>query len=167
MGSSAKQEADRTEIRKSKTQKQILNADTFAMALRVGRTLSQAFRETFPDKGENWADASIHSAASLYAKSDEVTLRIEELRGKSLQNHLVTVDSLTEELEEARFIAALTNNPSAMTQATLGKAKIHGIGTEKVELNLGEELRKLVMSDIPDTTGLPDLEAIEGEFDIE
>ena len=43
----------------------------------------------------------------------------------------VTVDSISNEYEEARGVAKETKQPAAMVAATTGKAKIHGLLSEK------------------------------------
>jgi phage terminase small subunit len=55
----------------------------------------------------------------------------QEQRAKRLT---VTADSLIIELEEARANAIASNQNSAAVAATMGKAKLLGIGAEKVEL---------------------------------
>ena len=42
--------------------------------------------------------------------------------------------SLTTELDEARKVAKETLNPAAMTGATMGKAKLHGLLVDKQEV---------------------------------
>ena len=46
---------------------------------------------------------------------------------------MVTVESLTEELEEARVIAREDRVPTAMVSATMGKAKLYGLDKQVVE----------------------------------
>tara|TARA_R110000787_G_scaffold157390_1_gene271306 strand:- start:256 stop:705 length:450 start_codon:yes stop_codon:yes gene_type:complete len=62
---------------------------------------------------------------------------ISEAVGKTQEAHAercnVTVDSITVELEEGRQAALLSNQASAMVSATMGKAKLHGLITEKHE----------------------------------
>lgn len=45
----------------------------------------------------------------------------------------VTVESLTEELDEARAVAARTAQPAAMTAATIAKGKLHGLIVDRKE----------------------------------
>ena len=52
------------------------------------------------------------------------------LRAKSQENVRVTVESLTAELEEARQMAIQQHQAGAMTQAVMGKAKLHGLLVE-------------------------------------
>jgi phage terminase small subunit len=50
------------------------------------------------------------------------------------ERHMVTVDSITMELEEARRMALDTTQPSAAITASMGKAKLHGLIVEKAEI---------------------------------
>jgi len=59
---------------------------------------------------------------------------IAEVQGKRFKRLEVTADSLVIELEEARANAIASNQNSAAVAATMGKAKLLGIGMEKVEL---------------------------------
>jgi len=45
----------------------------------------------------------------------------------------VTIESLTQELDEARELAARVDQPSAMTAATIAKGKLHGLMVERKE----------------------------------
>jgi phage terminase small subunit len=61
----------------------------------------------------------------------EAISEAQETRHKRLT---VTADSLVMELEEARANAIASNQNSAAVAATMGKAKLLGIGSDKVEL---------------------------------
>lgn len=165
MGTSAPQQKKRDEKRTQVTQANIIHASEFVKHLRSGKNLSQSYRATFPDKIIDWTDSSVHGAASQYAKTQQVQDRLEELRGLTLKSTVVSIDSLTNELEEARFIAKIGENPSAMVQATTQKAKLHGFAGDRVEIEAGDKLMQLVMGNIKDTTGLPDQDAIDAEFE--
>ena len=63
-----------------------------------------------------------------------VAQRIMELEKEARALHLVTVESLTTELENAREQAERLKQPgsvSAQTSAILGKARLNGIGVDK------------------------------------
>ena len=57
-------------------------------------------------------------------------LKLQSIHAK---RHNVTVDSITKELEENREIGRSEGQSAAMTAATMGKAKIHGLVTDKKE----------------------------------
>lgn len=74
--------------------------------------------------------ANRHNAAAL-AREEHIATRLGELQGAVAERTLVTVQSLTDELEEARSIAIAEKQSSAAVAATLGKAKLHGLLIEK------------------------------------
>ena len=108
-----------------------IRREGFAKDYVEGGNASEAYRNNF--SAENMSDNAVHVEASKLLKDPKVSLRIEELQ-KELQNrHEVTVDTLTKELEEARAVALVEAQPSAMVSASLGKAKLHGLLVEKKE----------------------------------
>lgn len=74
--------------------------------------------------------ANRHNAAAL-AREEHIATRLAELQSKVAERTLVTVQSLTDELEEARAIAVAEKQSSAAVAATMGKAKLHGLLIEK------------------------------------
>lgn len=74
--------------------------------------------------------ANRHNAAAL-AREEHIATRLVELQTKVAERTLVTVQSLTDELEEARAIAVAEKQSSAAVAATMGKAKLHGLLVEK------------------------------------
>ena len=72
-------------------------------------------------------------ACELFAHGN-VSSRVLELQALHAERHNVTVDTITKELDENRAVAKENDQSAAMTAATLGKAKIHGLITDKKEL---------------------------------
>ena len=75
------------------------------------------------------------------------------------ERHLITVDSLTKELEQARKTAQEAGQASPMVAATMAKAKLHGLLTDKAEISSPDESMKpttivLVGEPVPDYEGL-------------
>lgn len=62
-----------------------------------------------------------------------VKRRIAEITKGLAMKTRVTVESLTQELDEARELAARVDQPSAMTAATIAKGKLHGLMVERKE----------------------------------
>lgn len=93
---------------------------------------SEAYRRSYA--AENMNNDSIRVEANRLLDNPYVTLRIEELKAHHFKRHEVTVDSLTEELEEARLLAKQTEQPAPMISASMGKAKLHGLATDKAEI---------------------------------
>jgi len=95
----------------------LIDLNATQAAIRAGYSEKTAFIIGF----ENLSKPNIAEAIS----------EAQEHRAKRL---LVTADSLVIELEEARANAIASNQNSAAVAATMGKAKLLGIGMEKVEL---------------------------------
>ena len=111
------------------------------------------------DVNENTSDNSISVEASKLRNNPKITLRILELQELAQERHSITVDSLTDELENARKTAQEAGQASAMVAATMGKAKLHGLLTEKAEITSPDESMKLativlVAEPVPDYDGL-------------
>ena len=75
------------------------------------------------------------------------------------ERHSITVDSLTDELENARKTAQEAGQASAMVAATMVKAKLHGLLTDKAQISSPEESMRpttivLVGEPVPDYEGL-------------
>ena len=62
--------------------------------------------------------------------NESVMKRVAELQSKAAERTVVTIEALTAELEEAREVAKKEGQGSAMVAATMGKAKLHGLGSE-------------------------------------
>ncbi|WP_020471482.1 terminase small subunit [Zavarzinella formosa] len=73
-------------------------------------------------------------AAKTLLDNPKIAARLRALREIHQKRHEVTVDTITQELEEARMLAQRTKQPSAAVSASLGKAKLHGLITDKSEL---------------------------------
>jgi len=76
--------------------------------------------------------ALISMASRLWA-SPSMQEYAEEVRAEMREKFMVTVESLTEELEEARIIGRDDRAPAAMVAATMGKAKLYGLDKQVVE----------------------------------
>ena len=74
-------------------------------------------------------------AAKELLDNPKIAARVRALRDMSQERHLVTVDSLTAELDQDRQLARELGQPSAAITAVMGKAKLHGIGSENLNLN--------------------------------
>ena len=132
--------------------------EAFAMAYVECGNASNAYRMAY-DVNENTSDNSISVEASKLRNNPKITLRILELQELAQERHSITVDSLTDELENARKTAQEAGQASAMVAATMGKAKLHGLLTEKAEITSPDESMKLativlVAEPVPDYDGL-------------
>ena len=78
--------------------------------------------------------ATAADSAKALSKLPRVRREMERLRQLMQKRHDVNVDSLTDELNEAQQLAMNEAMPSAAIQATMGKAKLHGLLIDKQEL---------------------------------
>jgi hypothetical protein len=97
--------------------------------IRLGVKSQAYLKAGYRPTTRNALDASAGRALG-YAK---VKARIRELKKQMATRNRVTVDSLIEELDEARALAARVEQPGAMTQATTVKAKLVGLLVDRKE----------------------------------
>lgn len=76
---------------------------------------------------------SLDPAASKLTRHDKVQRRIRELQKQMAARNRITVDSLVEELDEAKALALKVDQPSAAITATMSKAKLVGLLVERRE----------------------------------
>lgn len=96
--------------------------ETFAQGLAKGLSATDAYAAA-GYKGDRKA------ASNLWTNVD-IKERVTELQSKAVKKAEITVDSLAQELEEARAIALAEKQSSAAVSATMGKAKLFGLGVE-------------------------------------
>lgn len=92
---------------------------------------SDAYRESYDSS--NMKPESVNRKAKELLDNVKITARIGQLRERIVKKHNVTVDSLIEELEEARKLAFETAQVSAAVSATMGKAKLCGLDKQVIE----------------------------------
>ncbi|MCK4501176.1 hypothetical protein KAU11_11815, partial [Candidatus Babeliales bacterium] len=78
--------------------------------------------------------------ASLLFSDPNVSKRVLQLQAGHVERHNVTVDTITKELDEAKDLARDCEQPAAMTGAIMGKAKIHGLVTDKKDVVVDAEI---------------------------
>ena len=93
---------------------------------------TQAYRKSHDAK--NMSDDACRVEGNKLVKHPTISLRIAKATEKAITKAALTVESILEELEEARQMAKLKENPSAMAQASMGKAKVGGLIVEKKEV---------------------------------
>jgi phage terminase small subunit len=128
--------------------------EAFAAAFIETSNASEAYRTAY-DVGEDTKPESIWVNASKLLSDAKVAQRVAELQQEHRERHAVTVDSLTQELEEARMVATAEGQGAAMTSATMGKAKLHGLLVDKNEIkaDLNVQVSKIEHTIIdPNTT---------------
>jgi len=107
--------------------------------------LSEAYREAYD--AENMTDESVKVAAHRLAREHEgVAKRIDALRAELLERHRTSVDTITAELEEARRLAMAEKAAGPAVQASMGKAKLHGLLVEKKEVTTPQGVKFVMMA---------------------
>jgi phage terminase small subunit len=106
--------------------------EAFALAYVETGNASEAYRRSYDVK--NTATKTIWEASSRLLADSKVSARVEELQARAVKRHDVTVDSLTRELDEDRELARSLAMPSAAISAVMGKAKLHGLASDRMAL---------------------------------
>ena len=106
--------------------------ENFCQAYIETGNASEAYRQAY-DVGEKTKEQTVWRKAKELMDNGKVTARIEALQSKHRERHDVTVDSLTNELEQARATAYRHGHGAAMVSASMGKAKLHGLIKDKHE----------------------------------
>ena len=112
------------------TEKNMAFARSVVLDVKRDKIMGDHYREIF---GGNMNRDSYSSCASRLWRSPVIMEYVEKLREEMRERFMVTVESLTEELEEAREIARDDRAPAAMVAATMGKAKLYGLDKQVVE----------------------------------
>ena len=107
---------------------------------------SEAYRHAY--NAEKMCDEAIWVEACRVLAGPKVSLRVYELQQLAQERTLVTVESITKELEQARLMGEQTEQSSAMTAASMGKAKVNGLLMDKVDHS--GDLKIVLASDVDD-----------------
>lgn len=98
---------------------------------------SEAYRQSYDCA--NSKEETIWSEASRTLAIPHVDARIKKLREHHLKRHEVTVDSLTKEYEDIRNAAYQEKQFAPAVSAVTGKAKLHGLVTDKAQIGGDQE----------------------------
>jgi phage terminase small subunit len=107
--------------------------DAFCLAYVKCNNASEAYRECYNVKKDAKPEGIWVDAYKLMANPN-VALRVHNLQEAAQERTLVTVESLTLELDEAKAMAIKMEQASAITGAVMGKAKLHGLDVQKVDM---------------------------------
>lgn len=131
--------------------------EKFAQAIAKGKSATEAYAE---------AGYKAHQpSASRLLSNVMVGARVEELQARALKKVEVTVESLCGELEEARGIALKEKQTSAAVSATMGKAKLFGLGVENRRLSGQVQIVTLTAKDL-DGLSPDELAALEHAYPV-
>ena len=106
-----------------------LKQESFVYAYMELGIATDAYRSAY--NADNMGMEAIRVEASRLLDNPNVSLLIESLKAKISDETVITVASLTAELEKDRLLARENNQASAATSATMGIAKLHGLLIEK------------------------------------
>lgn len=108
--------------------------EAFALAYVETGNASEAYRRAYDAK--NMKPEVVANKASALLKKGDVRVRVDQLQEKAVKAHELTVADILRELEEARVVALQQEKPqaAAMVAASMGKAKLLGMLTDKTEL---------------------------------
>lgn len=106
--------------------------EAFVQAYLTTGNASKAYRQSYNASGMK--PAVINVKASELLANGNIAVRVQELQAIAVERALVTVQSLTDELEEARALALQEGQPSAAVSASMGKAKLHGLLVDKAAI---------------------------------
>jgi phage terminase small subunit len=91
---------------------------------------AEHYRDIF---GGSASEQSMSSMASRLWRAPAMQEYADELRAEMRERFMVTVESLLEELEEARQVGRETKSAGPMVAATMGKAKLAGLDKQIIE----------------------------------
>ncbi len=119
---------------KEKELKLTIKQEAFARAYVETGNASEAYRRAY--NAENMKQESIAVRACELLAHSKVSVMVQQLKDQAAERHAVTVDSLVNELEEARLAALGAESPqsAAAVSATMGKAKLMGLDKQIFDL---------------------------------
>jgi phage terminase small subunit len=123
--------------------------NAFCMAYIESGNASEAYRQAYD--AQNMKAATVNRKAFELTENGKIRARLDELRNQHSARHVVTIDSLIDELETTRKTALSADTPqcTAALNATMGKAKLLGFDRQVVESTVSPQK---TLSDIQDVT---------------
>jgi len=91
---------------------------------------SEAYRRAY--NTSKMKTESVNRKAFEVLENVNITARVEEIYKTHQKRHDVSIDSLTQELTDAAKFAKEMENPSALIQAIIAMAKLHGFMQKRV-----------------------------------
>lgn len=108
-------------------------ADFVRLYIELGNA-SEAYKRAYNSTGK---PNTLHRKANDLLKHPEVKKELETIKAQAQVRNQVTIDSILQELEQARQAALKADTPqcSAAVTATMSKAKLLGLVVDKSESN--------------------------------
>lgn len=101
----------------------------------------EAYKQAFDVK--SMSDQLCAVEGNKLLQHPKITLRLRQSHEKVIEKTGVTIESILAELEEARQMGKAKENSSAMTQATMGKAKVRGLIIDRAEIKSVDEFERM------------------------
>ncbi len=118
--------------------------EAFAREVAKGSTLSKAYEKA----GYQATPESASASASRLLGNVNVAERVAELQDMAVQRTLVSIEKLTDELEEARELAMKDEKgAAAAVSAVMAKAKLHGLDVQKIDAKVNGAISITISSD--------------------
>jgi phage terminase small subunit len=114
--------------------------ERFAQELAKGQTLTEAYRLA------GYTESRPH--ASRLATRGNIRQRVRELQRPAIKAAQVTLESLLDELEEARALAIALKQPGAAVAAVREKSVLSGHRVEKSERRVTTDARQLTDAEL-------------------
>jgi hypothetical protein len=113
-----------------------LKHEAFAMMLIEGQKHGWTQRASYSRAGYSSEGNAAEAAASRLLKDvkNGIAARVQEIVGRGARRAEVTVESILGELEDARIGASTAAQFSAATAASVAKAKLKGLMTDRIEV---------------------------------
>lgn len=105
--------------------------EAFCLAFVETGNASEAYRRAYD--AENMKPETINVQASKMLSDPKIAIRLAVLRDEHVERHNLTVDDLIAQLDEDRTFARDLKAPAAAITASMGKAKLLGFLTDKIE----------------------------------
>ncbi len=109
---------------------------------------TKAYYASYDAKGSKPITAN--RAAKALLDNPKIATRVREIQDFHFKRHVVTVDTITQELDESRKLATADKQHSAAITASIGKAKLHGLITDQAKVVADVGLTAKVNIYLPD-----------------
>jgi phage terminase small subunit len=110
--------------------------DQFAQYVAAGMTQTDAYKAAYNCKPTTKPE-TIRQEASRLMNNPNIAATLANLRAPAMEQASITLEALLSELENGRQLAISRENPAAMINATMAKAKL--LGLDKPEAGTGEQ----------------------------
>jgi phage terminase small subunit len=106
--------------------------EAFCLAYIETGNASEAYRRSYD--ADKMKPESVNRKAKELLDNGKITARVAGLKSALAERHNVTIDQIRNQLDEDRSFAREMKAPAAAIAATMGKAKLYGLLTDKTEV---------------------------------